>query len=60
MTNQVEVNGLVYATDDEENGLYLYKRRGKWQQLVDSDHFSTKTVKCKREKIKRYVKENIL
>ena len=60
MTNQVEVNGNVYATDDSENGLYIYRRRGKWKQILDSTQFSTQSVKCKREKIKRYVKEYIL
>lgn len=60
MTNQVEINGLVYATDDEENGLYIYKRRGKWKQILDETQFSTRNIKFKREKIKRYVKEFLL
>lgn len=58
MTNQTEINGKVYATDNNQEGLYLYIRRGKWKQLADSS-FTTRNVKHAKEKIKRYVIKNI-
>lgn len=60
MTNQVEINGIVYATDNEENGLYIYIRRGKWKQILNESQFSTRDIKFKKEKIRRYVKEFLL
>lgn len=58
MTNQTEINGKVYATDNNQEGLYLYIRRGKWKMLASSSEFNTRMVKFKKEKIKRFVKEN--
>ena len=63
MTNTITINGKTYATDNNDEGLYMWTTRyykPVWVQIYDSSEFSVKNIKCdhnKKAKVKKAVIE---
>ena len=63
MTNETVINGQKYATNDYEEGLFVWAKRynktfAEWVQLVGTCDFSVKKIKYnknKRAKIRKAV-----
>ena len=63
MTNETVVNGQKYATNDYEEGLFVWDRRSnqpssEWVQLIGTCDFSVSKIKYdknKRAKIRKAV-----
>lgn len=63
MTNETVVNGQKYATNDYEEGLFVWDRRSnqpssEWVQLIGTCDFSVRKIKHdknKRDKIRKAV-----
>ena len=63
MTNETVINGQKYATNDYEEGLFVWDRRSnqsssEWVQLIGTCDFSVKKIKYdknKRAKIRKAV-----
>ena len=55
MTNETIVNGQKYATNDYEEGLFVWAKRynqpfAEWVQLVGTCDFSVKKIKYNKNK----------
>ena len=55
MTNETVVNGQKYATNDYEEGLFVWDRRSnlpsaEWVQLIGTCDFSVKKIKHDKNK----------
>ena len=65
MTNEIIIDGKKYATNDYEEGLFVWDRRSnqpssEWVQLIGTCDFSVKKIKYdknKKAKIKKTVLE---
>ena len=63
MTNETIINGKIYATNDYEEGLFVWAKRTNqpfdgWVQIKDTCDFSVKEIrynKSKKAKIRKVV-----
>ena len=61
MKNTITINGKTYATDNNDEGLYMWTVRyykPVWVQIYDSSEFSVKNIKYdhnKKAKVKKAV-----
>ena len=55
MTNEIIINGKLYATNDYEEGLFVWAKRinqpyDGWVQIIGTCDFSVKEIKQNRSK----------